>query len=208
MSDATRRSPLLQGLALLSVLAVPVAALALVTTLPHAPEAERIASAALAEVREARSVRSVETLPGQTLRASCRTLSDNRSLIAFSNGVRLRIMGGHSILWRLRRLPPQLQRSLYREILLAGCPNIVAWQLGHRLSLSSFRKRGPAFLHLHAHGDDLYSIRLSGSHPLLELELRQAAFDPVGIVLHDGRLGASSRLVVEKPRLSQRGKTA
>jgi len=197
MSGATRRSPLLHGLALLSVLAVPVGAFALVTTLPRAPAAERITSAALAEIREARSVRSVETLPGQTLRASCLTLSDNRSLIAFSSGVRLRLASGHLILLRPRRLPPQLRRSLYGEVLLAGCPNILSWQLGPRLSRSSFWKRGPAFLHLRTRGD-LYVIRLSGRHPLLELELRQTTLEPVGIVLRDGRLSASSRLVLEK----------
>jgi len=199
MSRATWRSPLLRGLALLSVLAVPAAAFALVSTLPRAPAAERIASDALTEVREARSVRSVETLPGQTLRASCRTLSYKRSLIAFSNGVRLRLVGWHVVLLRPRRLPPRARRSLIAEAVLAGCPNTVSRMLGSRLFLS-FRKRGPAFLRLRARGDDLYVIRLSEKHSFLELELRRATLDPVGIVLRTRGMRASSRLVVGKPR--------
>lgn len=202
MNSATWRRTLLRTLAFLSVLAVPAAALALISTLPRAPATERIASAALAEVREARSVRSVETLPGQTLRASCHTLNYKRSLIAFSNGVRLRLVGWHVVLLRPRRLTQRAQRSLIAEAVLAGCPNTVSRMLGHRL-VYSFEKRGPGFLHLHARGDNVY-VLLSGRRPFLDLELRKATLEPVGVVLRTRTMRASSHFVAEASRSPQR----
>ena len=200
MNSATWRQTLLRALAFLSVLAVPAAAFVLIFTLPRAPAAERIASDALAEVQEARSVRSVETLPRQTLRATCRTLNHKRSLIAFSDGVRLRVVYGHVVVLNPRRLSPRLRRSsIRREAVLAGCSNTILRLLGRRL-LRSFQTLDPAFLHLRARGDDLYMIRLRGGHPFIELELRRATLEPVGIVLRDYRLYASSRMVAEKPR--------
>ncbi|MGZ4386601.1 MAG: hypothetical protein ACXVZO_06700 [Gaiellaceae bacterium] len=200
------RGPLLHVLALLSVLAVPAAAFALVLTLPRAPAAERIASDALGKVRKTSLVRSVETLPGQVLRASCRTLGHRRSLVTFSNGVRLRLENGHVTLLHPRRLPPQLRRSLDVEVALAGCPTTVARLLRRRLDRSVWEK-GPTFLRLRTRGD-LYVIRLSGARPLLELELSRTTLEAVGIVLRAGRLTASSRLVAESPRLPRPWKPA